>query len=139
MTIPSEHDEQAVFYQDTLLEYRLRDDFIPELFFAVVNGFYLSGKGKWGLLKKYKAEGWRSGIADIQYQQPRGSHPFCVIEMKRSDLRGDKKGGLEKEQVEYLNAARRVGAYVCVCYSADEAKEAFADYMKLNYMEIEAA
>lgn len=139
----SEHQEQVIFVSDTRARYALRDDFIPALFFAVVNGFWVAGsdgeKGKasgrnFAMMAKYKAEGMRKGVADLQYQQPRGGHPFCVIEMKRSDLRnqqGKEPGGLKPEQIVYLDAARDVGAYVCVCYSGDEAIEAFADYMSL--------
>lgn len=140
LPIPTEHDEQAAFFAEVGFRYLHRQDYIPELHFAVVNGFWAAGdnkteagrRRKYGLLNKYRAEGMKKGVADTHYLQPRGPHPYCVIEFKRSDKRGEDDGGLEPEQIKYLAAARDAGAYVCVCYSCDEALEAFADYMALE-------
>ena len=135
MNILSEHDEQVQFVTEAGYEYRNCSDFAPVLFFAVVNGFWAAGEGgrKFGLLNKYKAEGWRKGIADVQYQQPRGEYCFAVFEMKRRDARAKKNGGLEPEQMEYLAAARAAGAFVRVCYGADEALEAMREYMSFEF------
>ena len=116
---------------EVMYEYRNQSDFVPVLFYAVVNGFWAAGEGggKFGLLNKYKAEGWKKGIADVQYQQPRGEYPFAVFEMKRRDAKSKKGGGLEPEQMTYLSAAKSVGAFVRVCYGADEALEAMREYM----------
>jgi hypothetical protein len=132
--ILSEHMEQASFFSEIGYRYRSRPDFIPALFYAMVNGFYAAGVGarKHALLAKYRAEGWKSGIPDVRYDQPRGPHPFLVIEMKRADKRNTRDGGLRPEQIEYLDAARSVGAFVRVCYCADEAIAAMDEYMRLE-------
>lgn len=130
----TEHQEQTNFVTEVLYEYRNRSDFVPELFFAVVNGFWAAGEGvrKYGLLNKYRAEGYRKGIADVQLQQPRGGYHFAVFEMKRVDAKNKKNGGLEAEQIEYLAAARAAGAFVRVCYGADEAIQSMREYMDLD-------
>lgn len=140
MQILTEHQEQVNFVSEVLYEFRLRSDFIPELFFAVVNGFWAANEGarRYGLLNKYRAEGWRKGIADIQYQQPRGGYPFAVFEIKRCDAKNKKNGGLEPEQMEYLAAARAAGAFVRVCYGADEAIQSMREYMSLDVGEIDS-
>lgn len=126
-----EHDEQANFVTEAQYEFRNQSDFVPELFFAVVNGFWAAGEGgrKFGLLNKYKAEGWKKGVADVQYQQARGRFHFAVFELKRRDAKTKKDGGLELEQKVYLSAAKAAGAFVRVCYGADEALDAMREYM----------
>lgn len=127
----TEHQEQSNFIAEVGHIFRNRSDFEPDLFFAVVNGFWAAGEGgrKYGLLNKYRVEGWRKGIADVQYQQPRGDHPYAVFELKRIDAKNKKNGGLEPEQMSYLSAAKKVGAFVRVCYGADEAIAAMQEYM----------
>ncbi len=134
LRVPTEHEEQAAFVTEIGYEFRNRSDFYPVLFFAVVNGFWAAGESgrKFGLLNKYRAEGWRKGIADVQYQQPRGGYPYAVFEMKRCDGATKKDGGLEPEQKDYLAAARAVGAFVRVCYGADQAIAAMREYMDLD-------
>jgi hypothetical protein len=130
----SEHTEQANFVSEVYSRYTSRPDFIPVLFYAVVNGFYVASNkpSKFALLAKYKAEGWRPGVADVHYDQPRGDYCKLVIEMKRSDKRNTKDGGLTPEQKEYLEAAASVGAFTDVCYCAEEAFETFSKYMSLE-------
>jgi len=134
MIVLSEHEEQTLFVTETHYEFRNRSDFCEVLFFAVVNGFWAAGEGgrKIGLLNKYREEGWRKGIADVQYQQPRGGYAFAVFEMKRSDMKTKKDGGLSPEQKEYLSAAKAAGAFVRVCYGADEAMSAMREYMSFE-------
>jgi len=129
----SEHSEQANFVAEAHYRYRNREDFIPELFFAVPNGMWVAGEGKRRahLVVKYKREGMKSGVGDLHYLQPRGLHPYCVIEMKRQDRKTARDGGLAPDQNHYLEAARSAGAYVCVCYNADEALVALDQYMNL--------
>lgn len=130
--ILSEHSEQANFVAEVHYRYRNREDFIPELFFAVPNGMWVAGEGgrRAALVAKYKQEGMKSGVGDIHYLQPRGSHPYCVIEMKRQDRKATRDGGLSPEQKQYIEAARSAGAFVSVCYGADEAAAAFDQYME---------
>ncbi len=130
----SEHTEQANFFSEVRARYASRPDFIPELFYAIVNGFYAAGTGgrKYALLAKYKAEGWKPGIGDVHYDQPRGEYCKLVIEMKRRDKKNTKDGGLTPDQIVYLAAAASVGTFTDVCYCAEEAVETFARYMELE-------
>jgi len=129
----SEHDIQAGFVAEVGYKYRLRGDFIPALFYAAVNGFWAAGEGRRrdALMSKYFAEGFRKGIPDLHYDQPRGPWTKLVIEFKRADMRGKKDGGLSQDQKEYLQA---IEPYACiaVCYTADEAMEVFNKYMDLR-------
>jgi VRR-NUC domain-containing protein len=132
----SEHSEQASFVAEVHYRYRNRADFIPELFFAVPNGMWVAGDGrrKAALIAKYKREGVKPGVADIHYLQPRGKHPYCVIEMKRQDKKTTRDGGLSPQQRQYITAARNAGAFVRVCYSAEEAAKVFDQYMDIEQL-----
>lgn len=132
MTILLEHQEQSNFVAEVFARYGNRIDFIRELFFAVPSGFVAGGRNKFALLAKLEREGWHKGIADIHYLQPRGKYPYLVIEMKRSDKRNVKDGGMTPEQVLYIEAAKTVRAFVRVCYSADEAITVFDEYMGME-------
>lgn len=129
--IPSEHAEQAAFFTTILFKYRNDDRFIRPLLFAVPNGAFLGGRSA-ATLEKLRAEGLTPGVADILYLQPRGGYSYLALEMKRADKRNQKSGGLRPEQVEFLNAASRAGAFFAVCYSAEEAERAFDAYMGLG-------
>jgi hypothetical protein len=137
--ILTEHSEQASFVEEVNDRYRNREDFIPELFFAVPNGAWMAGEGKrkFGLIAKYKREGMKKGVGDIHYLQPRGEYHYCVIEMKRRDKKTTRDGGLSPDQMQYLGAARRAGAFVRVCYSAEEATEVFGEYMEFYSITIQ--
>lgn len=126
-----EDNEQIAFVQYVEHQYRNDPTFKADLFFHVLNGAWIAGKGnaKFALIAKYKAMGWKSGIADLHYEQPRGGFSKCVIEMKK------KKGGVVSDnQKRYLDAIGKY-AYVQVCNGYDEAKEAFDFYMKLESYE----
>lgn len=129
---PLEHDEQSSFVQEVHVRYDNRPDFIKELFFSVPNGMWAGGRNKFALVNKFKSEGMNPGVFDIHYLQPRGTHPFLCIEFKRRDRRGEKDGGLTSDQKLYMQACELVGAYFRVCYTAEEAVEAFSYYMELE-------
>jgi hypothetical protein len=131
--ILSEHDEQAAFLVEARYRYRNDDSFVPELLFAVPNGMWVAGEGKRraGLIMKYRHEGLKPGVADLHYLQPRGQYPYLVIEMKRSDKKNIRNGGLTDDQMQYLTAARKAGAFVRVCYGAEEAVAALGEYMEM--------
>lgn len=134
LPILSEHQEQVGFVTEIHFVHRNDLTFIPELFYSVPNGMWAAGKGneKFALIAKYKSEGLNPGIADVHYDQPRGEYTKFVCEMKRSDRRGEKDGGLSPEQIRYLNAAKKAGTFVCVCYTADDAIDKFNYYMRLD-------
>lgn len=132
---PSEHEIQTTFAQSVLIEYRLDSTFVPALFYAVLNGPYITDfdgdkKRKDGLIRKYQEEGWRPGIADFHYDQPRGRFNKLVFEFKKEDKRKTKNGGLSDEQIVYLTAMQPY-AFVRVIYTVDEAMEHFKRYMEM--------
>jgi hypothetical protein len=129
----SEHNEQAIFFDSVLYEYRLDPTFSRELFFAVPNGAYFGGGGgaRFAYIEKLKREGFSPGVSDILYLQPRGGFSYLSIEMKISSKKGRKGGGLSDDQSRFMEAARSAGARAVVCYGADEAIEVFRDYMGL--------
>lgn len=75
---------------------------------------------------KHKAEGMVSGASDIIIP---GS-PSFVCEMKRRD---HTKSSLAPEQVEYLRAAKKTGAFVCIALGCDAAWGAFGEYLERYY------
>lgn len=133
MIAQTEHQIQAAFVQRVLFEYdRPGTGFLRPLFFAVPNGVWAGGssqRGKWGLINKFKQEGYSNGVADIIYQQPRGPHPFFACEFKRWMHRNRKDKGLSEKQMEYAKSADFVGAYYLTAFNDDEAFDAFKLYM----------
>ncbi len=125
----SEHQEQANFFAEIKFAYRIREDFVAELLFSVPNGMWLGGQNKYALMTKYKAEGFRPGVADVIYLQPRGPYNCLVIEFKAQDKRNEKNGGLSPEQSEFLEAVNAAGGCADVCYGAEHALEVFGAYM----------
>lgn len=81
---------------------------------------------------KHKQEGAVRGVADVLFLIPRGEFTFMAIEMKRSDRRNQKDGGLTPDEKDWLDTARKNGAYAVVAYSAEDAKQKFDWYMKLQ-------
>lgn len=128
----TEHEIQALFFQQVELEFRLDDSFVPELLYAVLNGAWIAsdGKGKAGLIEKYKAEGWKPGVPDVHYDQPRGDYNKMIFEFKRESRRNKKDGGLSDDQIVFITAATEY-AFVRVVYSIDEAMAAFRNYMAM--------
>lgn len=134
IAVLTEHEEQVGFVSEIRYLYRNDPEFMPELFYSVPNGMWIGGAGKtrFALMEKYKAEGLMPGVADVHYDQPRGGFSKFVCEMKRSDKKKEKDGGLSPEQLRYLNAVRKAGAFVCVAYCADEAIDSFKNYMGMD-------
>lgn len=138
ITSLTEHQTQASFFTEVAhYRYRNRADFMPALFYAVLNGAWIAGDGrrKSALLEKYRSEGWRPGIADVMYDQPRGRFNKLVFEFKREDKRNKKEkgiltGGLSPEQIEYLTSIKPY-AFVRVVYTVEEAVAEFDHYMSL--------
>lgn len=138
--LPSEHDVQANFFTEVQLEFRLDPTFRAPLLYAVLNGAWINvadredsdqnlQRRKQKLLEKYSAEGWKAGIADVMYDQPRGRFSKLVFEFKKETRRGVKNGGLSPEQIIYLREITPY-AFVRVVYSTDEAMSLFRQYME---------
>lgn len=127
----SEHTEQANFINEVDLRFHFRDDFIPLLLFAVPNGAWFGGKNPWAMFAKFKAEGFKKGVSDLLYLQPRGEYNRLAIEMKAQDRLNEKDGGVSPEQAAFLAAVNENGGTGEVCYSAEQAIQIFSWYMSL--------
>lgn len=130
--IPSEHQEQATFFETILYKYMHNPEFVRILFFAVPNGAWLGGRFPPAMMQKMKEEGLTPGVADLLYLQPRGKYAYLAIEMKRSDQRARKDGGLRADQVEFLKAVDDADGMSVVCYSAEDAELIFDIYMRFE-------
>lgn len=124
----SEHNEQATLVDWVLYQYRGDPTFLRPLFFSVPNGAYLGGRSP-VTFQKLKKEGFLQGVADLLYLQARGPYNFLALELKTEKRRGEKRGGLSENQVEFREAAESGGGLYSVCYGADEAIEVFRSYM----------
>jgi hypothetical protein len=105
---------------------------IPELkwLFAIPNG----GLRDKITASKLKAEGLRSGVSDIMLPVPRLINDFMIchglfIEMKQSQYRGRKNGGLSEAQEEFAHYVNGQGYRFVVCYSWIEAKDSILHYL----------
>lgn len=80
-------------------------------------------EGKRTLLQaaKEKSEGMSTGATDIVIP---GAFSF-VCELKRRD---HTKSTIHQEQLDYMHAAQRAGAYVCIALGVDAAWQAFEDW-----------
>jgi hypothetical protein len=74
---------------------------------------------------KEKAEGMVKGAADVIIV----GAPAFVCEIKRRD---HTKSQWQEGQQEFLYAAKKAGAFVCIALGADAAWEAFDDYLALR-------
>jgi len=83
------------------------------------------GKRHYKQVSKEKAEGMTTGASDIIIP----GCPSFVCELKRRD---HKKSQWQEGQKEYLEAAKKVGAFVCVALGADAAMEAFEEWIGLQ-------
>jgi len=130
----SESQEQINFVAEVLYRYKSDPEFIETLFFNTLNGAWIGGssrQGKWGLIAKYRAEGFRLGISDLLYLQPRGDYAYLAIEMKAQDQRNHKDGGATENQMEFLKAVERAGGFGKICFGCSEAIDTFVAYMNL--------
>lgn len=132
--ILTESQEQANFVSEVRYQYRNDPTFIPPLFFSTLNGAWLGGKS-FAIWQKHQKEGAVQGVSDILYLQSRGNYSFFAAEMKRSDRRNQKDGGLTESELNWIEAARRSNGFVSVCYTAEEAFREFSIYMNLSIRE----
>lgn len=82
-------------------------------------------KGQIQQVKKDKAMGMVTGCPDIH---DHGSPSFCM-ELKRKD---PTLSSISDEQINYLLAAKKSGAFVCIALGCEAAWEAFNEWRKLN-------
>jgi len=80
------------------------------------------GKRSYAQARYQKADGLTAGAADIVIP----CSPAFICELKRKD---HTKSTISDEQIEYLQAAKELGAFVCVALSWSDAKEAFEFFL----------
>lgn len=96
--------------------------------FAIPNG----GSRHIAEATKMVATGSRAGVPDVFLPvfQFKTGHAGCFIEMKHSKRRNHKNGGLEPEQVDWIDYLTKAGYYCKVCYSWNEASDTLLDYLE---------
>lgn len=106
----TEHHEQCrVFNWVNYLSDLHQDE--KELIYAVPNG----GARSPTEAIRFKAEGVRAGIPDINVDIPKRGYNGMRVEMKKEG------GTLSEDQVRKHRLLERVGFFVVTCYSAEEA------------------
>jgi len=119
---PKEEVEQASFFSKLRREY-------PDTWGAIAihpRNEGLLVKGQFSSVRKRAAEGMTKGASDIIIP---GS-PTFICELKRQDK---SKSAWQDGQQEYLIAASRAGAFVCVALGAAAAFQAFYVWQRLYY------
>lgn len=115
----TEHEEQVALMR--LVE--MHKGRWPELgmLYAVPNG----GNRNIVTARRLKAEGVKPGVPDLCLPVPRGGYHGLYIELKRQ-----KRGKIQPEQVAWLQALNEQGYRAEICLGAAEAWEVIADYMR---------
>ena len=102
--------------------------------FAIPNG----GSRHIAEATKMVATGLRKGVPDVMLPADAPKYPpeseiwyhGCFIEMKTEKRRKQKNGGLEDDQIEWIEALQKAGYYCKVCYNWIEAKETLIAYLE---------
>lgn len=81
-------------------------------------------KGAVQYQNKMNQSGRLKGVSDLIFLHPCNGRPYAVFELKRRH-----SGALSKEQKLFLNRHAEQGAFVCVCFGAQEFKLAINDYL----------
>ena len=81
--------------------------------------------GQFSAVVKHKAEGMTPGASDVVIP----ASPAFVCELKRLD---HTLSSWQDGQIDYLEAAQKLGSFVCVALGAGAAWEAFQDYLKAH-------
>jgi hypothetical protein len=112
---PREYFEQKAFFKRIRMRY-------PETWGKIALHPKNEGKREFRKANAEKAEGLTAGASDIIVP----GDPTFVCEIKRQDHTQSK---WQPNQLEYLHAAQKAGAWVCIALGADAAINAFEDYL----------
>lgn len=94
--------------------------------FAIPNG----GSRHIAEVTKLVATGLRRGVPDIFLPWPNVNWVGLFIEMKTEKRRKQKNGGLEDDQIEWIEYLEKAGYYCKVCYNWIEAKDTLIAYLE---------
>ena len=76
--------------------------------------------------KSLISEGMLPGASDIIILHQTEFNPFCVIEMKRQNIR---KSSISQDQINFLVNSASVGGFAAVACGSESAKQAFLDFI----------
>lgn len=122
---PKENVEQMSFFNQIRRVY-------PDTFGAIAihpRNEGLLSKGQFSSVAKHKAEGMTKGAPDCVVP----GNPAFLCEIKRTN---HMLSHWQEGQIEYLAAAQKLGAFVCVALGAKAAWVAFEEYRGKYYNEI---
>lgn len=133
LRLPTEHQEQKVYVE----WFKTQFPKYEEAIFSNPNGMHISGDSSKGLskktviaakMRKYKKEGFKKGVSDIQIPIPRGGYHGLWVEMKRSDKTAK---DLSEEQMRHIILMRNLGHKAEWAAGAEEAIRITKEYMDL--------
>jgi hypothetical protein len=118
----SEHHEQVAIFEWVKLNLAK----YPQLenLFAIPNG----GQRSPVTGAMLKAEGVRSGVADIMLAYPCNGYHGLFIELKRRD-----GGKVSPQQQDWINRLNKAGYLAIVAYGAKEAVKIITDYLNMRF------
>lgn len=106
--------------------------FHPEILaFHPVNESGEAGDERYGA--ELNKRGRLKGISDWVILEPRGGHPYALIELKRNNKR---KSRLTKEQKDVLLAAKARGAWTAIAWGCDAFEAALEMYLAFPVVNI---
>lgn len=110
---PSENLEQVTFFA------RIRRKY-PDTWGVLALHPRNEGERSFRQAAHQSAEGMTTGASDIVIP----GKPSFVCELKRRD---HTKSKITEEQIKYLRAAKKMGAFVCIALGVDAAEQAFME------------
>lgn len=117
----SESSEQKLVVQWFRLQYP------GEIIFANLNGAWLSGKNRFALANKYKAEGLLLGVSDLFIASAKQGYHGFFIEMKD---KGKKSSSLSDAQKDFLADVDYLGYKAIWCAGFNQARKEISNYME---------
>lgn len=99
----------------------------PELalMYHIPNG----GKRSKAEAVRFKAQGVKAGVPDVCLPVARGKYHGLYIELKRV-----KGGRVSAAQEEYIEALRKQGYKVTVCFGMEQARDVIVEYLEFSQM-----
>ncbi len=131
--LPTEHQEQVAYVKWFKTQYPKYEKAI----FSNPNGAHLSGSSTKGFsraavigikMKKMKAEGFKTGVSDVQLTVSRGGYHGLWVEMKRVN---GKEKDVSSDQMSHIILMRELGHKAEWAAGAEEAIKITKAYMDL--------
>lgn len=104
----------------------MRKNYPDLLFFHPVNESGNGGSKQRG--SELNEMGRLAGISDWVILEPRGGHPYALIELKRENK---SDSSVNKEQKDVFAKASALGAFCAVCYGREAFKACMSFYLTL--------